>query len=272
VSTSATFQCCVDRGTDSTWNFCLIRFFGQTRYASFQRQLNIYGFSRFSQGQDKGAYYNLCFVRGHRDLVRDMKRIKVKGSKVRKAPSPDEDEFNFYDVAWQNHFEATVPAAVAQKPSTLSSMLMQQESNRPVSPASGPTSAAVDPSTFNLLMLLAANNQTVPMVPLAPCSIPNTAALEVPVPSPAGATVAPATTTKNYDANISTVSDDSSVGSVDSLSILDELMPELGLDDPLGAESSDLYAPIAVDFFQPTPIQDLVQMTLVDPTRNIYSL
>jgi len=41
-------------------------FFNQTKYASFQRQLNLYGFSRLTHGPDKGAYYHNCFVRSKR--------------------------------------------------------------------------------------------------------------------------------------------------------------------------------------------------------------
>lgn len=55
------------------------RFFCQTKFASFQRQLNLYGFARFCHGRDKGAYYHHCFVRGRRGLVRHMIRRKIKG-------------------------------------------------------------------------------------------------------------------------------------------------------------------------------------------------
>ena len=70
-------------------------FFNQTKYASFQRQLNLYGFSRLTHGPDKGAYYHNCFVRGKRHLCKGMIRQKIKGTKVRKSLSP-EDEPNFY--------------------------------------------------------------------------------------------------------------------------------------------------------------------------------
>ena len=75
-------------------------FFNQTKYASFQRQLNLYGFSRLTHGPDKGAYYHNCFVRGKRHLCKGMIRQKIKGTKVRKSLSP-EDEPNFYTTTGQ---------------------------------------------------------------------------------------------------------------------------------------------------------------------------
>lgn len=84
------------------------RFFSQTKYTSFQRQLNMYGFTRLVHAPDKGAYYSLCFLRGHPALVRHMVRHKIKGTKVRKSPV----EANFYDTAWDAHVEATIPASL----------------------------------------------------------------------------------------------------------------------------------------------------------------
>jgi hypothetical protein len=73
------------------------QFFNQTKYASFQRQLNLYGFSRLTHGPDKGAYYHSCFVRGERNLCRNMIRQKIKGTKVRKTLAPEEEP-NFYNM------------------------------------------------------------------------------------------------------------------------------------------------------------------------------
>jgi hypothetical protein len=75
----------------------LYRFFSQTKYPSFQRQLNLYGFSRFCHGPDKGAYYHACFVRGQRPLVTHMIRRKLKEGRPHK-PSPEEEP-NFYRLA-----------------------------------------------------------------------------------------------------------------------------------------------------------------------------
>lgn len=66
-------------------------YFNQSKYASFQRQLNLYGFSRLTSGKDKGAYYHSCFVRGQPDLCRGMIRQKIKGTKVRRTLAPEEE-------------------------------------------------------------------------------------------------------------------------------------------------------------------------------------
>ena len=61
----------------------LPKFFKHSKIASFQRQLNLYGFKRIVKGDDVGAYYHPQFLRGRRDLLREIQRISnyVKGSK-----------------------------------------------------------------------------------------------------------------------------------------------------------------------------------------------
>ena len=73
------------------------KYFKQTKFASFQRQLNLYNFERFNNGRDKGGYYHKLFVRGKRQLCAHMSRIKVKGTKVRKAIQPQLQP-NFYAI------------------------------------------------------------------------------------------------------------------------------------------------------------------------------
>jgi hypothetical protein len=48
--------------------------------ASFQRQLNLYGFRRIPKGADVGAYYHPKFQKGKRELVSEIKRIPGKSS------------------------------------------------------------------------------------------------------------------------------------------------------------------------------------------------
>mmetsp|Transcript_13551 Transcript_13551/g.30763 ORF Transcript_13551/g.30763 Transcript_13551/m.30763 type:complete len:326 (+) Transcript_13551:1179-2156(+) len=70
-----------------------------TKIASFQRQLNLYGFQRITQGPDKGAYYHECFLRGKPHLLAQLQRIKVKGTGVRAKSNPEEEP-NFYSMEW----------------------------------------------------------------------------------------------------------------------------------------------------------------------------
>lgn len=73
--------------------------FRQSKFASFQRQLNLYGFQRLTQGRDKNAYYHEYFLRGRPLLAHTITRTKVKGKGARKASSP-ETEPQLYDLPW----------------------------------------------------------------------------------------------------------------------------------------------------------------------------
>lgn len=74
----------------------LPRFFQQKKYASFQRQLNLYGFSRITrQGADRGSYYHEFFLRGKKFLCSGINRMKVKGTGARMASNPDAEP-DFY--------------------------------------------------------------------------------------------------------------------------------------------------------------------------------
>lgn len=76
----------------------LPRFFQQKKYASFQRQLNLYGFSRITKGPDRGAYYHELFLRSKMILCRGIQRMKVKGTGSRMASNPDQEP-NFYKMS-----------------------------------------------------------------------------------------------------------------------------------------------------------------------------
>ena len=75
------------------------RHFLLTKYCSFLRQLNLYGFHRFSTGVDKGAYYHELFLRGMPFLCDRMVRTRVNGNGIRSASNPD-SEPNFYQMAF----------------------------------------------------------------------------------------------------------------------------------------------------------------------------
>jgi hypothetical protein len=54
------------------------QYFKQTKYKSFQRQLNMWGFERILSGPGKGGYKHTNFVRGKSSLCRHMQRRKIK--------------------------------------------------------------------------------------------------------------------------------------------------------------------------------------------------
>jgi hypothetical protein len=74
-------------------------FFKQTKFRSFQRQLNLYGFQRISKGPDHGSYYHELFLRGRKGLCAHLRRLKPARSQPAQdylvGPLP---EPNFYQM------------------------------------------------------------------------------------------------------------------------------------------------------------------------------
>jgi hypothetical protein len=93
----------------------LPRFFKQTKFMSFTRQLNLWGFKRMTKGLDSGAYYHSLFLRGRRRLAMLMRRQKIKGTGIKLTPSPD-TEPNFYKISEKSPLPATDPSKKEKKP------------------------------------------------------------------------------------------------------------------------------------------------------------
>jgi hypothetical protein len=77
----------------------LPHYFKLSKIASFQRQLNLYGFQRLTRGRDRGGYYHELFLEGRTFLAHNIQRIKVKGTGVRARSNP-EQEPNFWEMNW----------------------------------------------------------------------------------------------------------------------------------------------------------------------------
>lgn len=93
-------------------NHVMPKYFKQTKMASFQRQLNLYGFNRLTGGLDKGGYYHELFLRGKVSLAYDINRMRVKGTGVRLPTNPD-NEPNFYALQPVTKSDVSTPNVVS---------------------------------------------------------------------------------------------------------------------------------------------------------------
>lgn len=72
----------------------------QSKWSSFSRQLNLYGFLRVSGGPDAGAYYHELFLKGHPNLCHYMRRVGApKGLDRRRYKLPEGKDPNFYTLS-----------------------------------------------------------------------------------------------------------------------------------------------------------------------------
>ncbi|MGK3751614.1 MAG: hypothetical protein ACI8RD_003915 [Bacillariaceae sp.] len=142
-------------------------FFNQTKYASFQRQLNLYGFSRLTHGPDKGAYYHNCFVRDQRYLCKGMVRQKIKGTKVRKSLSP-EDEPNFYT---EDHKRGLATFCQQQQQENSSSSVQQPHDNV-INNISQDNVKSLKSSSPRMNMI-SSEDSLVSLIPIIPSNNPN---------------------------------------------------------------------------------------------------
>eukprot|EP00593_Proboscia_inermis_P014590 CAMPEP_0171326616 /NCGR_PEP_ID=MMETSP0816-20121228/117567_1 /TAXON_ID=420281 /ORGANISM="Proboscia inermis, Strain CCAP1064/1" /LENGTH=568 /DNA_ID=CAMNT_0011826135 /DNA_START=138 /DNA_END=1844 /DNA_ORIENTATION=+ len=74
------------------------KYFKQSKFTSFQRQLNLYGFNRLTRGNDAGGYYHELFLRGKTFICTRLMRVKVNGRGVKGLSNP-ELEPEFYSMS-----------------------------------------------------------------------------------------------------------------------------------------------------------------------------
>ena len=92
----------------------LPQYFKLSKLASFQRQLNLYGFQRLTRGRDRGGYYHELFLKGRVFLAHSIQRIKVKGTGVRARSNPDQEP-DFWTMEWV-HPDPSADASPSAEP------------------------------------------------------------------------------------------------------------------------------------------------------------
>jgi hypothetical protein len=103
-------------------------YFKLSKLASFQRQLNLYGFQRLTKGRDRGGYYHELFLQGKVFLAHSIQRIKVKGTGVRARSNPDQEP-DFWAMPWVvNHTYSTSGNDQAQSEPNEESTSMRSQS------------------------------------------------------------------------------------------------------------------------------------------------
>jgi hypothetical protein len=68
------------------------KYFRQSQFSSFKRQLNLYGFEWINSGPYRGGYFHKSFLEDQPELTRKMRRIAVKTPTNKASPSPDLQE------------------------------------------------------------------------------------------------------------------------------------------------------------------------------------
>lgn len=103
-------------------NQIMPKYFRQTKYKSFQRQLNMWGFERLISGPNKGGYSHESFVRGQPALCHRMKRLKIKGTGTCSKPASSP---SFSPNKFQN--SSVIPRAVPSLDKTLDEQTLFDE-------------------------------------------------------------------------------------------------------------------------------------------------
>jgi hypothetical protein len=127
----------------------LPRYFKLSKLASFQRQLNLYGFQRLTRGRDRGGYYHELFLRGKQFLAHNIQRLKVKGTGVRARSNPDQEP-DFWAMEWMEEEDGGTRTP--------------PHDYRPMESSSKTTKRSTGPSTTSFVYPGMISSTTVPIV------------------------------------------------------------------------------------------------------------
>jgi len=107
-------------------------FFNSSKYKTFQRSLNLWGFESVVRGPDKGACYHRFFLRGQPDLCKNMMRVKIKGGG---SPEAATGPFPSAPVVTQKPLGQSLQSGTSELPAAALSTLAASTNPQPHVPA-----------------------------------------------------------------------------------------------------------------------------------------
>lgn len=96
-------------------------YFNQSKYKSFQRQLNFYGFTRVLEGPLEGSYRHQRFIRGHEAMCRTITRHSISqvplqlGAQFKDAPTVSPEHARAVITISEDAFPEPTPLPVRQQ-------------------------------------------------------------------------------------------------------------------------------------------------------------
>lgn len=127
-------RCFVVLNRDALVRDVLPNYFNQTKFVSFVRQLNLWGFKRLTRGVDGKAYYHELFLKGRPYIALRIKRHKVKAHGFKPIPNPSAEPnfFNFPQVGGSDDDNSqTSEGSVRSKKQIVMSRAAVSASTRP---------------------------------------------------------------------------------------------------------------------------------------------
>ena len=112
----------------------LPQYFKQSKFMSFTRQLNLWGFKRITRGPDAGAYYHELFLRNRPRLSLWMRRQKIKGTGIKLTPNPDAEPY-LYDISKTRPLPPTKRPQITEPLLSLARTVGSSSSQPPIVPS-----------------------------------------------------------------------------------------------------------------------------------------
>jgi len=114
----------------------LPRYFKETKYTSFTRKLNRWGFERIKKGPEIGAYYHKFFLRENPELCTKMTCV---GSKARSLDNDDMSSVKYPEVVAQSSASESDSQHASSSSRILQQLHMFQLQKNPLAPPSEET-------------------------------------------------------------------------------------------------------------------------------------